>query len=291
MEKGKDVIDFEVGDYATAEEMVWCGECGPCKNGFPNQCERLEELGITIDGAMTEYIAVPEKLCWSINGFKKLFKDEALLFDVGATVEPTSVAHNAIFERGGGIRAGETAVIFGCGPVGLMGISLLRTAGASRVIVFEVNPERAEIAKEMGADIVYNPAEVEREGGTVESVIMEETQNEGTDFFLETAGVPDKTLPAMLNKNTLNVNAKIVLIARSAASTPLSLEALQTRAAQIFGAQGHSGNATFRNVIRLIEAGRIHPEKIITSRFNIDEGMEAFELAKQRKGAKIMFRV
>lgn len=287
---GKDCEDFKVGDYVTVEEMIWCGECIPCRNGFPNQCERLEEIGITVNGAMAKYIAAPEKLCWSINGLKRIYKDDQLLFDVGAMVEPTSVAYNAIFPRAGGIKPGARVVVFGCGPVGLMGISLLKIAGASKVVVFEVNNDRAELAKKVGADIVYNPIELEKSGITIESIILKETNDQGVDFFLETAGVPEITLPVMLNKTTLNVNAKIVQIARSATETSSNLEPLQTRAAQIFGAQGHSGNGTFENVIRLIEAGMLKPEKVITSRFPIDEGLQAFEIAKKREGAKIIIR-
>jgi threonine dehydrogenase-like Zn-dependent dehydrogenase len=138
----------------------------------------------------------------------------------------------------------------------------------------------------MGGDIVLNPSEIEKSGKTIESVIMKETKKQGADFFLETAGVPDITTPIMLN--TLNVNGRIVQTARSSESTPIYLEKLQVRAAQIFGAQGHSGNGTFQNVIRLIEAGMIHPEKIITSKYSLDNGIEAFERAKKRVDAKIV---
>lgn len=290
IDKGKEVKDFDIGDYVVAEEMVWCGECIPCRNGFPNQCTRLEEIGITINGAMAKYISVPAKLCWKINDFKQIYSDMDLLFDAGALVEPTSVAHNAIFERGGGIRPGERVVVFGAGPVGLLGIMLLKIAGASKVIVFETNEERLKIVEEIGADVVYNPIKIEEKGLDIESLIMKETKNEGADFILETSGAPNIILPIILNKNVLNVNSKLILIGRSASSMPLSLESLQTRASQIYGAQGHSGNGTFPNVIRLIESGKISPTKIITSRFDIEEAKDAFNLAKKRKGAKIMFR-
>lgn len=286
VDKGSEVVDLKIGDYVTAEEMVWCGECIHCRNGFPNQCERLQEIGITINGAMASYLAVPEKLCWKINGFKKVYNDEELLFDVGATIEPTSVAYNAIFERGGGLRPGQVAVVFGCGPVGLLGISLLKTAGASKVLVFEPSRERANLSLKMGADKFYDPTELEKSGRSIESVIFDETDNLGADFYLETAGVPNITTPIMLN--TMNVGARIVQTARSSESTPVYLEKLQTRAAQLFGSQGHSGNGTFQNVIRLIEAGMIKPEKIITSKYSLDDSIEAFEKAKKRIDAKII---
>ncbi|MCJ7647581.1 MAG: alcohol dehydrogenase catalytic domain-containing protein, partial [Candidatus Lokiarchaeota archaeon] len=58
--------NYEKGDPVTVEEMVWCGECKPCCDGYPNHCERLQEIGFSIDGAFAEYIAVPAKLCWDL---------------------------------------------------------------------------------------------------------------------------------------------------------------------------------------------------------------------------------
>jgi threonine dehydrogenase-like Zn-dependent dehydrogenase len=58
---------FEVGEPVCAEEMAWCGTCRPCADGFPNHCERLQEIGFSIDGAFANYIALDAKYCWSLN--------------------------------------------------------------------------------------------------------------------------------------------------------------------------------------------------------------------------------
>ncbi|HTU03033.1 MAG TPA: alcohol dehydrogenase catalytic domain-containing protein, partial [Candidatus Sulfotelmatobacter sp.] len=63
-EVGREVSDLTPGDLVTAEEMIWCGECKPCRAGFVNQCTRLEEIGFTIDGAFAEYLAIGSKYCW-----------------------------------------------------------------------------------------------------------------------------------------------------------------------------------------------------------------------------------
>ena len=286
VEVGSAVVDFKTGDYVTTEEMTWCGECVACRNGFPNQCERLEEVGVTYDGGWAEYLRVSSKLCWSINGFKDIYKDENLLFDVGATIEPNSVAYNAIFERGGGIRPGHTVVVFGCGPIGLFGISQLKRAGASKLMVFEPGEGRRKLALEMGADKVYDPVEIEKSGKRTEDVILEETNGKGADFFLESSGATEITMPSMLN--SLNVNAKIILVAWPPKPVPTDFKKMFPRASQIICSMGHSGNGTFENVIRLISAGMIHPEKIITSRFPLSEGLNAIEIAKKREAAKII---
>ena len=285
---GSEVVDFKVGDYVTCEEMTWCGECVACRNGFPNQCERLEEVGVTYDGGFAEYLRVPAKLCWSINEFKNVYKDEETLFEVGATIEPNSVAYNAIFERGGGIRPGHRVVIFGCGPIGLFGISQLKAAGASRVMVIEPGEGRRKLAYEMGADIVYNPLEIEKNGERVEDIILKETKGQGADFFLESSGATSVTMPSILN--ALNVNAKIILVAWPPKPVPTDFKKMFPRASQIFCSMGHSGNGTFENVIRLISSGMLHPEKIITSRFSLSDGLHAIEVAKKREAAKIMIK-
>ena len=287
-ETGEEVVDFKIGDYITVEEMTWCGECVACRNGFPNQCERLEEIGVTYDGGFAEYLKAPAKLCWSINGFKEIYKDEDILFDVGATIEPNSVAYNAIFERGGGINPGDRAVVFGCGPIGLFGISQLKAAGASKLIVFEPGEGRRELALQMGADKVFDPIAIDKSGDSVGDVILEETNGQGADFFLESSGATETTMPSILN--ALNVNAKIILVAWPPKPVPTDFKKMFPRASQIYCSMGHSGNGTFEKVIRLISAGMIHPEKIITFRYALKDGLEAFEVAKKREAAKIMIR-
>ena len=287
-EAGSDVVDFKPGDYVTVEEMTWCGECVPCRNGFPNQCQRLEEIGVTYDGGFAEYLVAPAKLCWSLEPLKNAYKDEELLFEVGATIEPNSVAYNAIFARGGGIRPGHRAVVFGCGPIGLFGISQLKAAGASKLMVFEPSEGRRRLALEMGADKVFDPIGIENNGGRVADTILKETDGQGADFFLESSGSTEITMPYMLD--ALNVNAKIILVAWPPKPVPTDFKKMFPRSSQIFCSMGHSGNGTFENVIRLISAGMVKPEKIITSRFPLLKGLEAFNVAKEREAAKIMIK-
>ena len=286
-EVGADVVGFKPGDYITVEEMTWCGECVPCRNGFPNQCQRLEEIGVTYDGGFAEYLTAPARLCWSLESLKDVYKDENL-FEVGATIEPNSVAYNAIFARGKGIRPGHRVVVFGCGPIGLFGISQLKAAGASKLMVFEPTKERRDLALAMGADKVFDPVAIEKNGGRVSDVILEETGGQGADFFLESSGATAITMPYMLD--SLNVNAKIILVAWPPKPVPTDFKKMFPRASQIFCSMGHSGNGTFENVIRLISVGMIKPEKIITSRFPLSRGLEAFEMAKKREATKIVIK-
>ncbi len=127
-EVGSEVTDLKVGDKVTAEEMIWCGHCRPCRDGFPNQCVNLEEIGFTIDGAFAEYIAIGAKYCWKLNDLAGRY-DGQLLYDAGALVEPCSVAYNCVFVRAGGFRPGGDVVVFGLGPIGLAATAECRAAG------------------------------------------------------------------------------------------------------------------------------------------------------------------
>ena len=285
---GKDVRDFMVGDYVCTEEMIWCGECIPCRNGFPNQCERLEEIGITVNGGMAEYCVSPAKICWKLDSIRERYGDTHDVFDFGALVEPTSVAYNAIFERGQGFRPGAYAAIFGGGPVGQLGTALIKVSGASKVIVFEPQEERRKLAKVMGADFVYDTNELQKSGTSPAEVIMDVTHGRGADVLMEASGVGHVVFPEMTK--SLGVNAHIIQTAMSGEPVPILFPPMQGKAAQIFAAVGHSGNGTFENVIRLMGAGMIDVRPLVSATYSLDQAVEAFDASKKRLDSVIMFQ-
>jgi hypothetical protein len=282
VEVGKEVKDLKPGDAVTAEEMWWCGYCTPCRNGFPNHCVNLEEMGFTLPGAMAEYIAVEAKYCWKIDSLIERYGEEKG-FEAGSLVEPTSVSYNALFERGGGFRPGAYVVVYGAGPIGLAAIALSRAAGASKVIAFEISKVRLELAKEVGADHVFDPREA-----VPNEVVMELTGGEGADMQVEAAGAPEQIIPEM--EKTLAINGKIVQIGRAAQRVPMYLEAFQVRRSQVYGSQGHSGHGIFPSVIRMMAAGLVDLTPIITSRFDLNRAVEALEKATLREDGKITIK-
>jgi threonine dehydrogenase-like Zn-dependent dehydrogenase len=284
VEVGSEVKDLKVGDMVTAEEMIWCGECVPCRNGYPNQCLNLEEIGFTINGAFADYIVIGAKYCWKIDEIAERYGDREKAFEAGALVEPTSVAYNGMFVRAEGFKPGGYVVVFGAGPIGLASIALAKASGASKIIAFEISNRRRELARLVGAEYVYNPAEVD----PVE-VILDVTKGAGADMLVESAGAPTKTIPVM--EKTLAIGGKIVQIGRAAERVPVYLEYFQTHAGQIFGAQGHSGYGTFQNVIRLMASGRIDMTQIITSRFSLSDAVSAIKKTSQREDGKVMVRM
>jgi len=272
---------YEIGEPVTVEEMVWCGECKPCCDGYPNHCERLQEIGFSIDGAFAEFISVPAKLCWSLKKLEGSYKD---IYKIGSLVEPTSVAYNAVIERGGGIRPGENAVILGAGPIGLAATKILKIAGAAIVIVSEPEQNRAILAKKMGADYVINPSKeifVDR--------IKDITDNDGAALYLEATGLPEIVTCDIQNSiwECKAVNSTVVIVARAEQNMPVCGEYFQVRRARIVGAQGHSGHGTFPNVISSMAAG-MDMTPMITKEITLEEVPENIRLLQtDRENCKI----
>ena len=276
---------YEKGEPVTVEEMVWCGECKPCCDGYPNHCERLQEIGFSIDGAYAKYIAVPAKLCWSL---KKLQKKYDNIYKIGSLVEPTSVAYNAVIERGGGIRPGENVIILGAGPIGLAAAKILKTAGAGICIVSEPDENRATLAKKMGADYTVNPMKenfVER--------IKDITDNEGAALYLEATGLPHIVTDDIQNAiwDCKAVNSTVIIVARAEQRMPVCGEYFQVRRAKIIGSQGHSGHGTFPNVISCMAAG-MDMTPMITKEINLNEVPENLKLLQtDRENCKISVKI
>jgi threonine dehydrogenase-like Zn-dependent dehydrogenase len=155
-------------------------------------------------------------------------------------------------------------------------------------MAFEVSPARQELARKVGADVVLDPGALERQGTKPRDAILELTEGEGAAMLVEAAGAPPRTIPEM--EAAMAVGGKIVMIGRASERAPVYLEHFQTHAAQIYGAQGHSGYGNFPSVIRLMASGRIDLTPIITSRFPLDQGVQAIEKATRREDGKVMIK-
>ena len=257
---------FKGGERVCTEEMIWCGECKPCADGYPNHCERLDEIGINVDGGFAKYLVVPARTLWSLEPLADRYEGDDI-FLAGSLVEPSSVAYNAVIERGGGIRPGDKVVICGGGPIGVIACAILKRQGASVVILSEPEEARAKMGLTMGADYSINPLEE----NFVEKV-LDLTNGMGADLYLEATGLPTVVYPeieqAIWEGRTLN--STVVVLARADAKMPVTGEVLQVRRANIVGSQGHSGHGTFPRVIECMADG-MDITRIITKKISLEE--------------------
>jgi threonine dehydrogenase-like Zn-dependent dehydrogenase len=289
VEAGNEAFDkvtnnpFKGGERVCTEEMIWCGECKPCADGYPNHCERLDEIGINTNGGFAKYLVVPARTLWSLEPLADLYEGDDI-FLAGSLVEPTSVAYNAVIERGGGIRPGDKVVICGGGPVGMAACAILKRQGASVVVLSEPQEDRAKMGLSMGADYAINPLE---ENFTEK--VLDLTDGMGADLYLEATGLPTIVYPEI--EQTIwegrTLNSTVVVLARADAKMPVTGEVLQVRRASITGSQGHSGHGTFPRVIECMADG-MDMTRIITKKISLEEVPEnIIMLRTDRKECKI----
>ena len=143
---GKNVKSVQIGDVVNSDSHLVCGTCDLCRNGHSDVCYNTVVIGVHRDGAMAEYIIIPES---DVNKC-----DLDLPFEQLALMEPLGVAVHAAMEFP--IATKKVAVI-GCGPIGCMGVAVAKTLGAAQVIGIELNEQRGQMALDMGADAVVNP--------------------------------------------------------------------------------------------------------------------------------------
>lgn len=284
---GKGVKGFRAGDLIAAESIVWCGRCTTCKSGAFNQCDNVELAGITVDGALAEYARVNERHCWKINSLIDSYGEDEI-FDIGALIEPVGCAYNGMFISAGGFMPGATVVVYGVGPIGLGAVALARAAGASKVIAFDIVPERLVIAERMGADVVYN-IRSDVVGQKPREIVMELTGGRGAEVQVEAAGAAPLTIPEM--ERSLAVNGKIVYLGRAAAYSPIFLDIFVSGANGIVGSRGHSGYGIYENIIKLIATGRLNIKDMVTAKYEFPDVLEALKKSVDRTDGKIMVKV
>ncbi|MDQ3822772.1 MAG: alcohol dehydrogenase catalytic domain-containing protein, partial [Actinomycetota bacterium] len=140
-EVGPGVDELPPGRRVAVAPNVSCGQCEWCRRGLRNQCERFTTHGVFVDGGLAPHVRVPASACHPVS--------ESLPAHVAALVEPLStVVHGARQARP---FPGETALVVGAGPIGLMFVALFRLAGL-RVGVVERSDERRRLAEALGAE-------------------------------------------------------------------------------------------------------------------------------------------
>jgi threonine dehydrogenase-like Zn-dependent dehydrogenase len=269
---------YETGEPVCPEEMFWCSYCRPCAEGNPNQCEKLQEMGFSVDGGFAKFVAIDSRYLWSLAELQERYPGIDL-FLAGSLVEPTSVAYNAVIECGGGIRPGDNAVILGGGPIGLAAVAVMKRAGAAKVILVEPSESRSKIGERLGADFVIDPTKED-----VAQKILSYTGGMGAALYLEATGLPEKVMPVIEDSIWFGkfIGAKVVLVARADAKSPLNGEVYEVKKAKIAGAQGHSGYGTFPRVISCMAAG-MDMTPMITKKVGIDEVPEHVKLLQTDK--------
>ena len=274
---GPGLTGMREGQRMFVAPNMGCGSCKECISGNNNLCANYDAIGITLDGAFAEYVRIPAAAVLQGNLMPIA---EGVDPAVAALIEPFACVlrgQNALH-----IQPGDTVLVMGAGPIGIMHTKLARLRGAGKVIVSEPNPERAAQAETMGADRKVIPTEED-----LADVVKQETGGRGADVIIVAApahqaqeqalqlaaiggrinffgGLP-KDRPSIQFDSNLVHYKELIVTATTACSTRDCWQAAQ-----------------------IVNSRRIDLSDLISSRFPLSEVASAFLAAQDRKSLKIV---
>jgi threonine 3-dehydrogenase len=267
---GEEVTAVKAGDFVSAEMHVNCGHCRQCRLGEAHICQNLRIIGIDQDGAFAEFVKIPASNIWKL--------DAAIPEHYGAILDPLG---NAVHTVLAGPIAGQTVLVTGCGPIGLMSIAVTKACGSSTVFATETNENRRAMAKKMGADVVLNPAAEDAVGK-----ILAETNGTGVDALLEMSGNPTAIQQGF---KALRAGGRASLLGIPTENVPLDLvNDVIFKGATVQGIYGRRMYATWVQMTALLKAGRLNLEPLFGEREPLEKFENAFAKLQGGLAGKIL---
>ncbi|MDB5608265.1 MAG: alcohol dehydrogenase [Bradyrhizobium sp.] len=267
---GPDVDEFDIGERVSVEIHAGCGQCKRCRQGMYTSCLNYGKPekghranGFTTDGGFAEY---------AINHINTLVRVPDTMSDAEATLVVTAGTSMYGLTELGGLVAGESVVVIGPGPIGLLAVAVAKALGASPVILTGTRNKRLAIGKELGADRVINIAEED-----AVAVVKQLTGGIGADYVVECAGT-EATIDQAIHMT--NRGGKICLAAFPHDPVMTDLAYLVRNNIYTYGIRGEGSSATHRAMALMAEK-RFDATKIHT---------HTFALAGSADGAEICAR-
>ncbi len=272
---GPGVDEYSIGDRITVEIHAGCGQCKRCREGMYTSCHNYGKNygnvdkghranGFTTDGGFCEY---------AVNNIKTLTHISDKISDAEATLVVTAGTSMYGFTELGGLVAGDSVVVTGPGPIGLLGVAVAKALGAKPVILTGTRDSRLEIGTRLGADHVIN---VRNED--VVAKVKEYTDDIGADFVLECSGASNALNEA---GQMVNRGGKICLAAFPHEDVPVNVMHLVANNIYVFGIRGEGKSGTHR-AAALMEQKRFDATLIHTHTFDMSDLPEAIRYAKDR---------
>ncbi len=267
----EDTDTLKAGTSVTAYPLISCGNCTPCRNGNGHVCNTLGLYGIDKDGGMAEIVSIPKKQIIPIpNGLSN---------KAGAFVEPIAVTVHTVRETG--FTPGDSALIFGCGTIGLCLALTLKNCGVGQLLLAETDEKRINMARELGFNVIDPTVD------DVVSVTMQKTAGDGFDRVYDCAGaaaVADKLL------DVVKVKGQIVIVASYKKPAELPLFKGMAKELSIDFVRVYR-QKDFEAAIDLAQKEPLY-EKLITHVMEPERVDEAFNLlfTKGSGAIKVMFK-
>ena len=288
---GNKVKSLKVGDQVAMEPGVPCRRCVRCKEGKYNLCADMAFAATPpYDGTLARYYALPEDYCYKL--------PENMSMEEGALIEPTAVAVH--ITRQASIKPGDSVVVFGAGPVGLLCCAVAKAYGAKKIVTVDINDERLNFALKYAANASFKSARVSAQENA-ENLIKECELGLGADVIIDASGAEPciQTAIHALRMGGTYVQVCLSSPIRNLVTYTISqggmgkpdinfpIMAMCTKELNVKGSFRY-GSGDYQTAIDLVATGRISVKELITGKVSFDEAEKAFADVKQGKGIKIL---
>lgn len=262
---GAGVQPDRVGQRVALEPGVPCGRCRQCRAGRYNLCPDVRFFATPpIDGAFAEFVTIAADFAHPV--------PDHVSEDAAALVEPLSVGVWAA--RKGAVGAGDSVLVTGAGPVGLVTVQVAAAAGATRIVVTDLSPERLAAARRYGATETVNTAQSDL--AHLAGLI---------DTFVDCSGASTAVAQGL---PTVRGGGRVVLVGMGADEVTLPVALLQGRELTVTGTFRYAN--TYPTAIDLVATGRVELDSLVTDRFPLAEVEAALQAAGQPGTVKAVVR-
>jgi L-iditol 2-dehydrogenase len=274
VEVGKGLENFIEGDRVTCCNAAPCGECYYCKIGHRNLCEDL----LILNGAYAEYIVIPSRIV-KVNTYKL---SDHMTYQEAAVSEPLGTAIHCI--RHAGIRQGDTVVVLGSGPLGLMICRLAHLQGARVILSGEITEGRKRVAENFGVNDFVNLLEVKDTKERIQLVKDLTTARKGTDVAIEAAGFPEAWEEAI---QMVRKAGTVVFHGGCKAGTMINLDThvMHYDEHKLIGVF-HQDPEDYRRSVQMLTSRLVDGREFVTETMPLNQLISAFERVRRFEGIK-----
>ena len=265
---GEGVTEVEAGDHVSFESHIYCGTCRPCRLGRAHLCNRTTYPGIDIDGVFADYVTVPARIAWK--------NPKSLPHETAAMLEPFGIAVHACME-GSGV-SGQSVLINGCGPIGLMAVTVARALGATRVFAADLNPLRLKTAETMGADCA-----IKADDSDTAARVRDMTDGEGVDVGIEFSG-SEAGFRSVFESLCKGGDFRLVGAPPSAISVDFTWWLL--KCPRMINIHGRRIWDTWQRATELVHGNAVCLDPIRSHVLPLSEAVEGFELIRRGEAVK-----
>ncbi len=275
VETGAGVTGFSTGDRVCMDPVVPCRACAYCKAGLENVCQNRQAMGYEFDGAFAQYIRIPAIALQAGNVFKM---PEGMSFEAAALSEPLACCING--QKNAQVGLGDSVVILGAGPIGLMHAALAKAAGARQVIISEPHAGRRQAALERGVNVACDPT---REN--LLDLVKQRTEGLGADVVILAIGVPALANEAL---SLVRKGGRVNLFAGFSQGDMSSIDVnlIHYNEITVTGASALSRSG-YELALNMLSTGQIDATSLITHRYGVNDSLAAFEAAASGKAIKV----